>query len=63
MSQLNALSGSTSALTGRVDALETEVDGLRDDAFSGIAAAAALNQITMPSAPGKTVVSLGAAKL
>lgn len=36
------------------------LQGVRDEAFAGIAAAAAFNQAT-PSAPGKTAVSMGAA--
>ncbi|WP_415882620.1 YadA C-terminal domain-containing protein [Neptuniibacter sp. QD34_54] len=48
-----------SSNTTSINRLNQELDELKDDAFSGIAAAIALGAVQMPSAPGKTAISIG----
>ncbi|MCB1614642.1 MAG: YadA C-terminal domain-containing protein [Pseudomonadales bacterium] len=43
-----------------INGFQNDLNELEDDAFSGIAIALSLNSPQMPSAPGKTAVSMGA---
>ncbi|WP_298286286.1 YadA-like family protein [Novosphingobium sp.] len=59
--QINTLGTSLFSLTGRVTTLENTVRQDRQDARRGIAAAVAMTQAPMPSAPGKVSYSVNVA--
>ncbi len=55
-SQLNTFQ---SNVNSRFNYLDGRIKDLKEDAFSGVASAIALSAAQMPSAPGKTAVSIG----